>query len=61
MASSVLKKVVTAIAGAETVLLRSEMPETPSMNLPQGKISTATRKRLVANRAGAGERAAGGT
>jgi hypothetical protein len=38
------------------VLPRSEMPETPGMNLPQGKISTATRKRFVANSAGAGER-----
>jgi hypothetical protein len=49
MASSVIKKVVAAVTGSETVLLRSEMPETPSMNLPQGKISTATRKQFVAN------------
>jgi hypothetical protein len=25
----------------------SDMPETPGLNLPEGKISTATRKRLL--------------
>jgi hypothetical protein len=47
MASSMVKKVV-AVSGAKS-LHRSEMPETPGLKLPQGKISTATRKRLVVN------------
>jgi hypothetical protein len=48
MASSVIKKVVAAVAGSQ-LLLRSEMPETPGMKLAPGKISTATRKKITPN------------
>jgi hypothetical protein len=46
MASSVVKKVVAALTGEQSTL-GSEMPETPGLRLPQGKISTATRRRPV--------------
>jgi hypothetical protein len=54
MANSAIKKVVAAFTGSES-LLGSEMPETPGLKLPQGKISSATRRKIVANRAGAAE------
>jgi hypothetical protein len=49
MAKSVVKKAVAAFNGSETLPLGSELPETPGLRLPQGKISTATRKTIVAN------------
>ena len=47
MANSPIKKVVAA-AGASGPILGCEMPETPGLKLPQGKISTATRRKFVA-------------
>jgi hypothetical protein len=49
---SAIKKAVAAFsksAGGATRVsaVFSEMPETPGLNLPEGKISTATRKRLL--------------
>jgi hypothetical protein len=44
---SIIKKVVGAFADASSAGLRNEMPETPGLKLPEGKISTATRKKLL--------------
>jgi hypothetical protein len=54
MANSAIKKVVAAVTGSES-LRGSEMPETPGLKLIQGKISTATRKTIVANAAAAAD------
>jgi hypothetical protein len=51
---SVIKKVVAAFSNSadaathvSSPVALSEMPETPGLNLPDGKISTATRKKLL--------------
>jgi hypothetical protein len=42
---SMIKKVVATLTSSAQ-WLGSELPETPGLKLPQGKISTATRKQL---------------
>jgi hypothetical protein len=42
---SVVDKVVRAISSPAAPLL-TELPETPGLRLPEGKISTATRKQF---------------
>ena len=44
---SIVKKVAAVFAGSSSPALGSEMPEKPGLKLPEGKISTATRKRLL--------------
>jgi hypothetical protein len=44
---AMVKKNAAAFAGSAPAGICSEMPETPGLKLPQGKISTATRKKLL--------------
>jgi hypothetical protein len=44
---SIVKKVAAVFTGSSSPALGSELPETPAMKLPEGKISTATRKQLL--------------
>jgi hypothetical protein len=44
---SVLKKVVDTFSGPAPLTLGCELPEAPGLKLPQGKISTATRKQFL--------------
>jgi hypothetical protein len=44
---SILKKVAETFDGSESPTLGCELPETPGLKLPIGKISTATRKQLL--------------
>ena len=44
---SIVKETSGAITGSASAALRSEMPETPRLKLPEGKVSTATRKKLL--------------
>ena len=37
----------SAITRSASAALRSEMPETPRLKLPEGKVSTATRKKFL--------------
>jgi hypothetical protein len=45
--SLVLKKVVDTFSSLSKPVLGRELPETPGLKLPQGKISTATRKQFL--------------
>jgi hypothetical protein len=44
---SIIKKVVGAFTGSTSAGLGSELPETPGLKLLPGKMSTATRKKLL--------------
>jgi hypothetical protein len=44
---SIIKRVVGALTGSTSPRPGCEMPETPNLKLPEGKISTATRKKLL--------------
>jgi hypothetical protein len=44
---SIIKKVVGALTETASPAIGAELPETPGLKLPRGKISTATRKRLL--------------